>query len=109
MGVALTDALTNCGFVAVSPECCDVTPTGMDWLKTWGIDVKALHRSRRMFARPCLDWSERRFHIGGALGAAITTTMFDRGWLERMPNTRGVLLTKIGQCALAKEFGLSGL
>src|SRR5437660_687314 len=59
----------------------------------------------RPFARQCLDWSERRPHISGALGAAIADTFFKRGWAERLRRSRSVRLTDSGRRALGSHFG----
>jgi DNA-binding transcriptional ArsR family regulator len=109
LGVTLADALTKCGYFVLTPTDCEVTATGTHWLQAWGIDTGALQKSRRVFIRPCVDWSERRLHIGGAVGAAITSKLFERGWLMRIPNTRGVRLTEAGKLGLEMEFGLSDL
>jgi DNA-binding transcriptional ArsR family regulator len=106
LGVALARALAERGFFVLEPGCCEVTPAGLRWLNDWGIDVAELQKSRRTFARPCVDWSERRLHIGGAVGAAITDTLFDRGWIRRIPDSRGVLLTQAGEIGFEKEFGI---
>jgi hypothetical protein len=60
---------------------------------------------RRHFARQCLDWSERRPHISGALGAAIAQTFFTRGWAERLRRSRTVRLTDSGRRAMGSHFG----
>jgi DNA-binding transcriptional ArsR family regulator len=106
LGVALAQAIVERGYFRLDPDCCEPTASGLTWLKTWGIDVNALYKSRRPLARPCVDWSERRLHIGGALGAAITNHLFDQGWLVRIPDTRGVLLTESGSAALTHELGM---
>src|ERR1700722_16360029 len=63
-------------------------------------------RSRRL-ARQCLDWSERRQHISGALGSAIADTFFKKGWAERLRRGRTVRLTDLGRRALTRDFGAS--
>lgn len=107
LGVALAQALVERDYFRLEPDCCEPTQAGVAWLQQWGIDVLALQHSRRPFARPCVDWSERRLHIGGAVGTAITSHLFAQAWLTRIPNTRGVLLTAAGQPALRDELGLS--
>ena len=61
----------------------------------------------RHFARQCLDWSERRPHISGALGSAIADTFFKKGWAERLRRGRTVRLTDSGRRALSSHFGTS--
>ena len=106
LGVALAQALVEREYFRLDSECCEPTTTGLRWLKEWNIDVMPLYKSRRPLARPCVDWSERRLHIGGALGTAITNHLFEQKWLARIPNTRGVLLTTAGEIELKEELGL---
>jgi hypothetical protein len=79
---------------------------GQAALEAAGVDVAGAARSRRTFARPCLDWTERRPHLAGALGAALTTTMLDRNWIRRREG-RGVAPTAAGRAAFRDLFGLS--
>lgn len=62
-------------------------------LERLGIDVEELRRGRRPLARPCLDWTERRPHLEGALGAAVARRLFELGWIERLPRTRAIRIT----------------
>lgn len=70
-----------------------------------GIDLRALRQGRRPLCRLCLDWSERRHHLGGALGAAILDRMLTQRWARRQPGTRAVLFTPAGERALRHTFG----
>ena len=83
-GVALLDSLRDRGLVEGGE---DVAPTesGAVWFAAQGIDVDRLGRGRRPLCRACLDWSERRVHLGGALGAALLDLMLADGWLRREP------------------------
>jgi DNA-binding transcriptional ArsR family regulator len=67
-----------------------------------GIDLAAVRREKRQFASACLDWTENRPHLGGALGAAIWSRFMERGWVERRPGSRVVLLTPRGRRAMAR-------
>lgn len=104
LGVLLTDTLAARGLIPAS--CHDVTPRGEEWLRGLGIDVEALRRARRTFARPCLDWSERRDHLAGAVGAALAATMLERRWLARIEGTRALRLTVRGREGLYRALGL---
>ncbi|HEY2548951.1 MAG TPA: hypothetical protein VGI64_00080, partial [Streptosporangiaceae bacterium] len=86
----------------------EVTVAGAGMLSGFGVDVLAARRSRRRFAGACLDWTQRRPHLNGALGAAITTRLFDLGWITRSPAKRGVVITPAGQDGLASTFGWTG-
>jgi DNA-binding transcriptional ArsR family regulator len=79
----------------------DITRAGVDFLAQWHIDVNALRSKKRSLARRCLDWTERRDHIAGALGAAICQRFLELGWITRAPNSRTVRVTPAGRRQLA--------
>lgn len=81
-GVAMLDAFRSRGFVSGGEEIV-LTPAGRAFFTDFGLDLGALAKGRRALCRACLDWSERRAHLGGALGAALLDVMFDRRWLSR--------------------------
>ena len=81
-GVALLERLRARGLVE-GEEAMAPTESGLAWLAGLGIDVAALARGRRPLCRACLDWSERRIHLGGAIGAALLDLMLERGWIRR--------------------------
>jgi DNA-binding transcriptional ArsR family regulator len=87
------------------PAAFDVTPDGTAALAACGIDTAAVRRSRRRFAVSCLDWTERRAHLGGALGAALTAQLLRLGWIERGAARRSVRVTPAGHTGLATSFG----
>jgi DNA-binding transcriptional ArsR family regulator len=125
-GVALLDSLLSTGVLAADgevlpavmpstaaavvglPVTFEVTTVGARMLSGFGVDVLAARRSRRRFAGACLDWTQRRPHLNGALGAAITARLFDLGWITRSPAKRGVVITPAGQQGLASTFGWTG-
>ncbi len=74
-----------------------------------GVDVAALkpRGPGRLLCRPCLDWSERRPHLGGALGAALCARCFEQGWIKRIENTRAVSLTPKGRAGLHAALGVT--
>jgi hypothetical protein len=83
-----------------------LTDSGRTALTQLGIDCSAA-LSRRRFACGCLDWSERKAHLGGALGAAVLSTFIDRGWIRRQLESRELQLTAAGKKALTAHFGLT--
>ncbi len=83
-----------------------LTQTGLTELTRLGIDCSAAP-SRRRFACGCLDWSERKAHLGGALGAAVLSAFIDRGWIRRQLESRELQLTPAGKKALTAHFGLT--
>src|SRR5499427_2005523 len=70
LGVGLADAMAARDLVVLGDEAGEVTPAGLEFLGKLGVDLSAARSKRRVFCRPCLDWTERRPHIGGAVGAA---------------------------------------
>jgi DNA-binding transcriptional ArsR family regulator len=82
-----------------------LTPRGVDELREFGIDFKSLPR-RRPLVRYCVDWSEQRHHLAGALGAAVAQQMFDLGWVSRAPQGRAVQITGDGREGLKLRFGV---
>jgi DNA-binding transcriptional ArsR family regulator len=106
LGVALTRALLERGMLLQHEETFEVTPRGELLLAEWGVQSLSL-RGRRAFARACLDWSERRNHLAGALGAAIASAFFARGWIARIPGCRGVRRTEDGRRALQRDLNLA--
>jgi len=85
----------------------EVTAEGTERLAGFGIDVAEVRRARRRFAGACLDWTQRRPHLNGALGAAVTARLVELGWIERGPSRRAVRITDEGQEGLAAAFGWS--
>lgn len=106
LGVALTDALIERGYVELTEDGGAVTAEGAAYLRAFGLDLEAAARGRRVFCRPCLDWSERRPHIAGALGAALCQRCFGLGWLRRIPGSRAVAVTPPGREGFRRTFGL---
>jgi DNA-binding transcriptional ArsR family regulator len=87
------------------PAAFEVTDPGLQALARFGVDVPAVSRSRRRFAGACLDWTQRRPHLNGALGAAITARLIQLGWITRGPTRRAVRVTPAGRDGLARTFG----
>ena len=96
LGVALTGALVEREVLVPLDGSYDVTRAGEGTLVALGVDVAAARAGRRPFARACLDWTERRPHLAGALGAALAETFLTRGWVERRPRDRGLRVTAAG-------------
>ncbi len=107
LGTRLTEALTVRGVLAKADKTFTVTRKGESWFETFDIDLSALRRGRRKFAYPCLDWSERRDHLGGALGAALAQRLIALGWIEKNRRSRVLSVTRAGARALAREFDIS--
>jgi len=85
----------------------ELTSQGTKTFEALGIDVDATRTLRRRFAFGCLDWSERRHHLGGALGAALLAVALKRRWVTRDLDSRALSLTWLGQREMQSRFGLS--
>jgi DNA-binding transcriptional ArsR family regulator len=106
LGVSLADALVARHYLRAESDEYRLTDQGEVWLTRLGVDLAATRRARRAFARPCLDWTERRMHLAGALGRALLVRLVQIGWLARYDDERTVLLTPLGQAGLHAELGL---
>jgi len=104
LGVALADAMVARGHVELEADAGLLTESGMAALRGMGLDLGTT--ARPLFCRPCLDWSERRPHLAGRLGAALCTHCLDHGWVRRVAGSRAVTLTPKGQRGLAETFGV---
>jgi hypothetical protein len=80
---------------------------GADFLSKLGVDLSAARARRRVFCRPCVDWTERRPHIGGAVGAALASRRFELKWIERVRDSRALTITPVGRRGLMETFALS--
>jgi DNA-binding transcriptional ArsR family regulator len=101
-GVAITDALVAMGHIALSGEGGEVTASGRRFLSAFGADLSP--RTRRIFCQPCLDWTERRYHLKGLVGAAILHRLFELGWFKRVSGSRALRLTSSGRAGLSEIF-----
>jgi DNA-binding transcriptional ArsR family regulator len=97
MGVALFDALVNEGHLALRGEELRLTRKGDARLSSFGLDVEGLSGLRRPLCRTCLDWSVRRSHLAGSLGAALLERFYVLGWAARDKKSRAVLFTRRGE------------
>lgn len=105
VAVALTDAMLACGHLKPAGALYQVTSSGTAALARLEIDSKTL-KGRRTLAKPCPDWTERRPHLGGALGVALARELLERKWLVRLSGTRAVQLTPRGLEGLERTFGV---
>jgi len=108
LGVAIADAMIRRGYIVIEDEGGHLTDAGTRYLSELGIDLydPALQRRRHM-CRACLDWTERRPHIGGAIGAALAERLLAMGWVARAKDSRAVTLTAAGERGLRDGLGMS--
>ena len=106
-GVAAYDALLARRVLVHDEAGLRVTKAGSAWFRALGIDPDTLAASRRALCRPCLDWGERRHHLGGALGSALLDRLFDLGWARRARASRVVTFGPKGEQSFATLFGIA--
>jgi DNA-binding transcriptional ArsR family regulator len=104
LGVAVHDSLVDHGWVDMSRS--SVTREGAARLAELGVDVDGLATQRRPMLRTCVDWTERRDHFAGALGAAIAGLFLEHRWVTRVADSRGLRITRNGQEALLTRLGV---
>jgi DNA-binding transcriptional ArsR family regulator len=103
LGVALADSLSRAGHLVLSQDGGEVTERGHAFLSDFGAQPVA---GKRVFCRPCLDWSERRPHIAGRLGAALASRCLELGWIARQRDSRAVTISEAGIRGFAEIFGI---
>jgi DNA-binding transcriptional ArsR family regulator len=97
LGVAAYEHLLQHDIMRATKDSLELTASGAGWFAGIGVDTGEVARQRRTFCRSCLDWSERRHHLAGALGAALLTRLYDWGWAARGKNSRAVRFTPTGE------------
>jgi DNA-binding transcriptional ArsR family regulator len=107
LGVALHDRLRSSGCLsAKAQDSYELTRKGSELFDSLGVDVEEMRALRRRFAFACLDWSERRSHLGGAAGAALLQTALKRRWVTQDLDSRALSVTREGQRQLLARFDI---
>jgi DNA-binding transcriptional ArsR family regulator len=106
LGVAIADRLQAEGHVVIADGGGAVTARGERFFASLAITSEPAGVTRRVFCRPCLDWTERRHHLAGSLGAALCGHCLQRGWVERRRDSRALRITASGRRAFADHFGI---
>jgi DNA-binding transcriptional ArsR family regulator len=107
LGVGIADALSARGHLVLGDDGGEITDAGAAFLTEFGVDLAATRGKRRAFCRPCLDWSERRPHLAGSVGAALASRAFELGWIKRPRDGRALAITPQGLRGLKEVFSLS--
>jgi DNA-binding transcriptional ArsR family regulator len=102
VGVKVYESLTRHRALTTSEDGLQLTQSGEEWFARMGINTHDAARQRRTFCRPCMDWSERRFHLAGALGAALLSRFRELGWLKFDKDSRVVRITPLGDRELQR-------
>jgi hypothetical protein len=106
LGVAICDVLVARRLLRLDADAAALTPDGEQCLAQLGLDLAAVAGRGRPACRICVDWSERRPHLGGAVGAALAQRLLALGWLERRGAGRALLVTPLGRVGLHARFGI---
>ncbi len=106
MGTHMFDSLVSQGYLRLEADDLVLSETGTQFVLDFGIDLDALTQARAPLCRECLDWSERRSHLGGSLGRAFLTRFENMSWIKRDKETRVISFTRTGQQAFHTMFPL---
>ncbi|MFJ6209436.1 ArsR/SmtB family transcription factor [Lysinibacillus sp. NPDC092081] len=106
LGVRLTESLVNAGYLKLEEKQFLITSKGAQFFTDFGLDLDDLKRKRRSFSHACLDWSERRYHLAGALGQGMLTHFLSLGWVTRVPSIRAIKVTEKGRAGFKEVFQL---
>ncbi|ARQ02102.1 ArsR/SmtB family transcription factor [Pseudorhodoplanes sinuspersici] len=105
LAVGIADMLVEAGHLSLSGDGGELTDSGRIFLRRLGLDL-ADAKNGRPFCRPCLDWSERRHHLAGTLGARMMDHCLGAGWIKRSRSSRVVEVTPLGARKFRDVFGL---
>jgi DNA-binding transcriptional ArsR family regulator len=107
LGVLAYEALVRNDFLQMSRQGLRLSSAGVDWFRRAGVDTDAAISRRRSFCRPCMDWSERRYHLAGSLGAALLSRVYEQRWARRDGSSRAVLFTSNGERRFRELIGVA--
>lgn len=107
LGVSIAESLTERGLLNKNGSEFVVTQTGEAFFNDFGLELTELRKKRRSFCRCCLDWTERKHHVAGALGQALAERMLQLNWLERDSSSRAVHITEVGRERISNLFNIS--
>src|SRR5580658_3701784 len=106
LGVRIADAMIARGYLVVEDDVARFTEAGTRYLWDLGIDLRVAGKGRRHLCRACLDWTERRPHVGGAIGAALAERWLALGWIKRAKDSRAVTVTPEGERGFRDSLGM---
>jgi len=106
VGVAVTERLVKQKMIMPLEKEYDVTKKGIKFFADFGVDAEEIRAKRRFFAKACLDWSERKPHLSGALGAEFLCRLIELDWLRKIPDSRAVSITSSGKKGFSETLKL---
>ncbi|OMQ09936.1 helix-turn-helix transcriptional regulator [[Flexibacter] sp. ATCC 35103] len=104
IGVALADSLVQQKIIIEKESAFEISTEGEKWFSDFGINLEDAQKQKRIFLKPCLDWSERRYHIAGSIGTLLLNKMLEQDWIRRTANSRAIIITGKGEKELFKNF-----
>lgn len=104
IGVALADSLLEQKIIIEENNTFEISSEGEKWFSDFGINIEEARKQKRIFLKPCLDWSERRNHIAGSVGTLLLNKMLEQDWIRRTAHSRAVIITGKGEKELLKYF-----
>lgn len=107
ISIELAKSLLGKKIIVMRGTDFEVTDFGRIWFEELGIDIVTLKNKKRSFAHKCMDWTERKHHIAGALGAAILEKFLENDWIRKKTNTRGIVVTTLGELKLFDELKIA--
>ncbi|NQD67432.1 winged helix-turn-helix transcriptional regulator [Bacillus haikouensis] len=107
LGIKITDSLIRSGCIEEHEDTFVLTIQGEELFASLTIDLDAVVKKRRTYIHKCLDWSERRHHISGALGNALLEKFLELKWIRRVPDTRAIKITEVGKKELESVFRIT--
>lgn len=107
VGVKIANALVSNNILNATEKEYIVTEFGEKWFLDLGIDIESLQKTKRSFARKCLDWSERRHHLAGTLGDELLKIMINKDWVRKHKNTRELMVTATGKLKMQQLLNIN--
>ncbi|QDW18785.1 helix-turn-helix transcriptional regulator [Flavobacterium sp. KBS0721] len=104
IGVALADSLLEQKIIIEKNNTFEVTSEGEKWFSDFGVNIGDAKKQKRIFLKPCLDWSERRYHIAGSVGTLLLNKMLEQDWIRRTKDSRVIIITGKGEKEMLKSF-----
>lgn len=104
IGVALTDSLLEQKIILNKNDVFEISSDGKKWFSDFGINLEEAQKQKRIFLKPCLDWSERRNHLAGSVGALLLNKMITEDWIRKTKNSRAIIITGKGEKEFLKYF-----
>lgn len=106
VGVQIADKLVSKNIIELQDKMYVVTEKGTKFFSEFGLELTELQKQRRYFAKACLDWSERKYHLAGSLANALLEKMLELDWVRRTKNSRAIVITSVGKRGLRDKFGI---